>query len=68
MSIFYCIFGIYIEFWTFWKKKQKKKQPHSLSISETIDSETWLLKYIKGPVSENPSDVSVLKCQNSSYL
>ena len=36
LSCFYCIFGIYIKLWTFWKKKN---EPHSLSISEIIDSE-----------------------------
>ena len=35
-QFFYCIFGTYIKFWTFWKKK--KKEPHGLSISEVIDS------------------------------
>ena len=34
MLLFYCSFGIYIEFWTFWKINE----PNSLSISEIIDS------------------------------
>ena len=38
LLIFYCIFGIYITFWTFLKKK-KKIESHSLSVSEVIDSE-----------------------------
>ena len=32
---FYCIFGIYIKFWTFWKKNESPR----FSISEVIDSE-----------------------------
>ena len=35
LQIFYCIFRIYIKFWTFWNRNE----PHSLSISEVIDSE-----------------------------
>ena len=35
--IFYCLFGIYIKFWTFWKKKNN--EPHSTGISEVIDFE-----------------------------
>ena len=44
-------------------EKKKKNEPYSLSISEIIDSERrgWLLKCIKGPVSENPLAVNVLK-------
>ena len=57
---FYCSFRICIKFWTFWKKK--KNEPHSLSISEVIDSEKRAsLKCIKGLISENPSAVNVLK-------
>ena len=33
-AAFYWIFGIYIKFWTFWKKIE----PHGLSISAIIDS------------------------------
>ena len=32
---FCCIFGIYIKFWTFWKKNES----HNLRVSEIIDSE-----------------------------
>ena len=32
---FYCVIEIYIKFGTFWKKKE----PHSLSIPEIVDSE-----------------------------
>ena len=34
-QIFYCIFGMYIKFGTFWNKNE----PHSSSIFEVIDSE-----------------------------
>ena len=38
--IFIAFFGIYIKFWTFWKKQTKKKNgSHSLSISEITDFE-----------------------------
>ena len=54
---FYCIFGIYIKFWTFWKKNE----PHSLSISEVIDSKKMcLFKCIKDLVSQNPLAVNLL--------
>ena len=39
LSKFYYVFEIYTKFWTFWKKKTKKHEPHSLSISEIICSE-----------------------------
>ena len=44
---------------------EKKSDSHSLSISENIRKyfwlrKTWLLKCIKGPVSEDPSGVNVL--------
>ena len=40
LLLFYCIFGIYIKFAAFPKKKKKKKNElHSLSISEISDSE-----------------------------
>ena len=39
----YCIFKIYIKFWTAWnkktKKQKKKNEPQSLRSSETIDTE-----------------------------
>ena len=38
LLLFYCIFGIYIKFAAFPKKK-KKNELHSLSISEISDSE-----------------------------
>ena len=37
----------------------EKKEPHSLSISEIIDSERRLLNCIKSPVSKNPPAVNV---------
>ena len=36
---FYCIFGIWIEFWTFWKKRN---QPHILSIFEVTDPKRYV--------------------------
>ena len=47
---FYCIFGIYIEFWTFWKKKR----------ASLLIPKTRFFKCFKGLASENPLAVNVL--------
>ena len=54
MLLFYCTFGIYIKFWTFWKKTE----PNYLW--NYWLRKTLLPKRIKGPVSENPSAVNML--------
>ena len=68
----YCIFKIYIKFWTAWnKKKQKKKKKKKKWASELKKfwnywhRKTWLFKWIKDLVSGNFSVVNVLTSPKS---
>ena len=56
-KIFYCIFGLYMNCWREWKKSWV---PYFKYLRNYRLQKTWLLKCIKGPVSEPPLAVKLL--------
>ena len=69
----YCIFKIYIKFWTAWnKKKTKKNKKKKKKLATELKKfwnywhrKTWLFKWIKDLVSGNFSVVNVLTSPKS---